>query len=86
MKIAYTPQFLRQFKKLEPALRDEAIEKIIQFEADPQHPHLKAHKLKGRLKNRYSFSVNYQTRIIYQLLSSTEVAFLAIGDHDVYKD
>ncbi len=85
MKIAYTPQFVRMFRKLESALQEEAIEKIELFEKNPDHSQLKAHKLKGKLKNRYSFSVNYQTRIIYILLSKNEVAFLAIGDHDVYK-
>jgi addiction module RelE/StbE family toxin len=85
MKIAYTPQFIRMFRKLESALQEEAVEKIELFEENPNHLQLKAHKLKGRLKNRYSFSVNYQTRIIYTLLSKNEVAFLAIGDHDVYK-
>jgi mRNA-degrading endonuclease YafQ of YafQ-DinJ toxin-antitoxin module len=85
MNIAYTPQFVRMFRKLERELQEEAAEKIALFESDPQHTQLKAHKLKGRLKNRYSFSVNYQTRIIYMPLSKTEVAFLAVGDHDVYK-
>ncbi len=85
MKIAYTPQFFRMFRKLELALQEEAIEKIELFTKDPTHSQLKAHKLKGKLQNRYSFSVNYQTRIIYIPLSKNEVAFLAIGDHDVYK-
>ncbi len=85
MKIAYTPQFVRMFRKLESALQEEAIEKIELFEKNPNQSQLKTHKLKGRLKNRYSFSVNYQTRIIYIPLSKGEVAFLAIGDHDVYK-
>ena len=85
MKIAYTPQFVRMFRKLEQALKEEAIEKIELFKADPAHSQLKAHKLKGKLKNRYSFSVNYQTRIIYMPISKSEVALLAIGDHDVYK-
>jgi len=85
MKVAYTPQFVRMFRKLEPALKEEALEKIEMFTVDHTHPQLKAHKLKGKLKKRYSFSVNYQIRIIYTPISSSEVAFLAIGDHDVYK-
>ena len=85
MYIAYTPQFLRMFRKLEKTLQKEAIEKIELFEKDSTHLQLKAHKLKGKLKNRYSFSVNFQTRIVYTSISRTEVAFLAIGDHDVYK-
>ena len=85
MKVAYTPQFVRMFKKLEQALKEEAVEKIELFTQDSTHALLKAHKLKGKLKNRYSFSANYQTRIIYTPISKSEVAFLAIGDHDVYK-
>ena len=85
MKIAYTPQFVRMFRKLEQALKEEAIEKIELFSEGPTHSQLKAHKLKGKLKNRYSFSVNYQVRIIYTPISKNEVAFLVIGDHDVYK-
>ena len=72
-------------RKLERSLREEAVEKIELFENDPTHSQLKAHKLKGKLKNRYSFSVNYQTRIIYMHLSKSEVTFLSIGDNDVYK-
>ncbi len=85
MNIAYTPQFLRMLRKLERSLQEEAVEKIELFENDPTYSQLKAHKLNGKLKNRYSFSVNYQTRIIYTYLSKSEVVFLAIGDHDVYK-
>ncbi|QQR64781.1 type II toxin-antitoxin system mRNA interferase toxin, RelE/StbE family [Candidatus Kaiserbacteria bacterium] len=85
MNIAYTPQFVRMFRRLEHALKEEAIEKIELFTEDPTHSQLKAHKLKGKLKNRYSFSVNYQIRIIYTPISKNEVALLAIGDHDVYK-
>ncbi len=85
MNIAYTPQFLRMLRKLERSLQEEAVEKIELFENDPTHSQLKTHKLKGKLKNRYSFSVNYQTRIIYMHLSKSDVAFLAIGDNDVYK-
>lgn len=85
MDIAYTPQFLRMLRKLERALREETVEKIELFATDPSNTQLRVHKLKGKLKNRYSFSVNYQTRIVYMQLSKTEAAFLAIGDHDVYK-
>ena len=85
MNIAYTPQFLRMFRKLEPSLKEEVIEKIELFTTDPAHSQLKAHKLKGKLKNRYSFSVNYETRIVYTSISKSEVAFLAVGNHDVYK-
>ena len=85
MHVTLTYYFRRQFKKLERSLKEEAFEKIELFKLDQAHVQLKAHKLSGRLRDRYSFSVNYKIRIIYTYVSETEVALLAIGDHDVYK-
>ena len=85
MNVAFAPPFFRQLKKLEPNLQEEVFEKIEYFKNDPNHKMLKVHKLKGRLKDRHSFSVNYKTRIVFHYLSKNEVILLAVGDHDVYK-
>ncbi len=85
IEVSYTPTFIKQLNSLEPELQEESIEKIELFKGEKNHKQLKVHKLKGRLKNRLSFSVNYRTRIIFDYLSSKEVVLLAIGDHDVYK-
>jgi proteic killer suppression protein len=87
MEISYTPSFLRLFKSLPEALQDEAIEKIELFKEENNHKALKVHKLTGRLKGRYSFSVNYKTRIVFAYTSKKpkEATLMAIGDHDVYK-
>lgn len=85
VQVSYTPAFLRQFKKLEEILQEEAYEKIILFEENPKNPLLKVHKLKGQLKGRSSFAVNYKVRIVFLHASPKEVILLAIGDHDVYK-
>ena len=85
MKIAYAPNFLRQYKKLPRGLQLEVKEKIDLFKSDPNHKFLKTHKLKGSLKNRWSFSVNYSYRIIFGHLTKDEVILLAVGDHSVYK-
>lgn len=87
MKIVYTKRFLRLLKKCEPGLIEEAKEKINQLRDRAQHKALKVHTLKGRLKGRSSFSVNYKVRILFRYLpeDSKTIALLAIGDHDVYK-
>jgi len=85
IRVAYKPSFIRQFKKLESDLQDEAFEKIELFKDIKNHNQLKVHKLGGRLSDRYSFSVNYKYRITFNYLSSEEVVFLAVGDHDIYK-
>lgn len=85
VEIIYLPVFLKRFKKLEPDLREEVIEKIELFKDSQNHERLKVHKLQGVLAGRYSFSVNYKVRIVFTRVSNREVAFLDIGDHDIYK-
>ena len=85
LKIAYKATFLKKFNKLPPNLQDEAREKIEIFREDPFHPFLKAHKLHGRMDGMWSFSINYEYRIIFQYILKDEVALLAIGNHDIYK-
>lgn len=84
-EVCYKPTFIRQFKKLEPALQKEVLEKIELFKKTKNHKHLKVHKLKGVLKGRYSFSINYSYRAVFNYQGKNRVVLLAIGDHDVYK-
>ena len=66
-------------------LQDEVIEKIELFKHVDNHKRLEVHKLKGRLKRFYGFSVNYRDRVIFEYMSENEVALLAVGDHEIYK-
>ncbi len=85
MFVKYTASFLKQYYKLKDPLKEEIKEKIELFKEDPDHPFLKTHKLKGRLKGCFSFSVNYEYRIIFQYLPKKEAVLLAVGNHDIYK-
>lgn len=85
MKVYFKPTFIKQLKKLESALQEEAFEKIELFKDIKNHKQLKVYKLNGVLSGRYSFSVNYKTRIVFSHLSKTEAVLLALGDHEVYK-
>ena len=84
MEIKYKPIFIRQFNGLDLALQEEVIEKIKLFRDKEHHKLLKAHKLHGPLAGRYSFSVNYKTRIVFSYVNKKEIVLLAIGDHAVY--
>lgn len=84
MNVYYLPIFVRQYKRLPDSLQCEIREKISLFEQDTFHPFLKTHKLKGFLKDRWAFSVNYKYRIVFRYLSKNEVALLAVGDHSIY--
>ncbi len=85
MDICFKPSFVREFVKLPEDLQDDALEKIELFKDTKNHQKLKVHKLKGKLSSYYSFSVTYSHRIVFSYEFKTEVVFLAIGDHDVYK-
>lgn len=82
--VLYKPTFVRQYKKLPAALQEEIKEKIALFAKKPKYPFLKTHKLKGKLKKFYSFSVNYEYRIVFVFESKTSAVMLAVGDHSVY--
>lgn len=84
LELIYAPSFVKQFKKLPAALQEEALEKLELFKDLGKHKSLKVHKLKGDLKDRYSFSVNYSFRIIFSYGKGEIRYILAIGDHDVY--
>ena len=84
MEIAYKPIFIRQFNKLPIILQEEIYEKIDQFKIVSNHNRLKVHKLRGKFKNFYSFSVNYKYRIVFEYDTKTKVNFLGIGDHEIY--
>ncbi|MEK7650148.1 MAG: type II toxin-antitoxin system RelE/ParE family toxin [Patescibacteria group bacterium] len=85
IQVSFKPTFIRQFNALEEELQEEVVEKLELFKNIKNHKQLKVHKLKGRLAGRYSFSVNYQTRIVFIYEKKDAAVFLAVGSHDVYK-
>jgi mRNA-degrading endonuclease YafQ of YafQ-DinJ toxin-antitoxin module len=74
------------YKKLPDALKEEVKQKIQDFQNPKNHQTLKVHSLTGRLKNTYSFSVNYKIRIVFQFDKNgknTNIAYLLyVGSHD----
>lgn len=83
--VTYVAAFLKELAGMPLALQDEAKEKIVQFSNPNNHKVLRVHKLKGRLAGKYSFSVNYRYRIVFQYIGDKNtVELLMIGDHDIY--
>ncbi len=85
IKIAYSPAFARTYKKQiknQTAVQKLFTEKVTLFLQDPYHPQLRTHKLKGILKDFYSFSIDYDLRVIFYFASENEVIFENIGSHD----
>ena len=85
IKIAYSPAFARAYKKQiknQSELQELFNERVDLFIQDPYHPQLRTHKLKGILKYFYSFSLDYDLRVIFYFASDNEVIFENIGKHD----
>jgi addiction module RelE/StbE family toxin len=88
-KIVFDSYFERKFndykKKLSKKERQKLKEKIEIFKKNPFDPKLKTHKLKGRLKDYWVFSISYSDRILFRFLKKGKVFFIDIGDHSIYK-
>ena len=84
MNISYSPRFIRSYKKLTPDIKNAVKKKEIIFRANLFDQRLKAHKLNGDFKDYWSFSVNYEIRIIFRIENDQNVRFELIGDHDIY--
>ncbi len=83
--IRYSSHFRRRFKKLDPQLAGEVAKSENLFRADCFHPSLDTHKLKGKLKGFWSFSITRKYRILFQFLSANEAYFVDVDDHDMYR-
>ena len=84
-QILYTPTFKKDFRKLPKNIQTEAIIKEKSFRNDVFDPKLKTHKLKGRFKNYYSFSITYAYRIVFRFIQKDKVLFIDCGDHSIYR-
>jgi mRNA-degrading endonuclease YafQ of YafQ-DinJ toxin-antitoxin module len=84
LRLIYAPRFIRQFKHLPKDLQEEAIARIELFKDSKNHAFIKVHKLHGKLKKFYGFSVDFRNRIVFDYVSENEVVLLTIGDHDIY--
>lgn len=84
-KILYSKNFINQFEKLPENIQSDVYNKIDIFKKDNKHPSLKTHKLHGELVGYFSFSINYDLRIVFSYEENKEIHFHKIGNHDIYK-
>lgn len=83
-KVFYTSRFVKDLKKLSKNKQKLAIQGEKLFRKDPFDPSLKTHKLSGKLKGYWSFSLTYQDRVLFRFINNNEVIFYKIGSHAIY--
>ncbi len=85
MEVSFSAAFKRAFKKRIKGNADLEVrfwQKLAQFTADPFDPSLKTHKLSGKLKELWSFSLDYDERILFYFTEDEKAVFVDIGSHD----
>ena len=85
MKIYYTSKFLSSYRKFPKSVKLDAEKKEKLFRKDPFDPSLKTHKLTGKFKSFWSFSIDRKYRIIFEFTKKNEVLFHKAGPHDIYR-
>ena len=84
-KIYPTNHFIKSYKMLSENIKTVAKKREIVFINNPFDKRLKTHKLKGKLKDYWSYSINYQYRILFRFLDKETVIYHDIGTHEIYK-
>ncbi len=85
-KIQYTKAFLKQYKRLQPNVKTKAKKSINKFIKNPKDHTLNTHKLNGVLENRYSFSIDYDYLVIFEINKENKsFIFLKLGNHAIYR-
>lgn len=77
---------LKKFFKRHPDMLKRYSKAMMILEADPFHPSLRLHKLKGNLQEYFSISINMEYRIVIDfIIKEKEIILIDIGSHnDVY--
>ena len=85
MKIYYSSKFEREYRKLPIKIKKVAEKKERIFRKDPFDERLRTHKLTGRLKEFWSFSIDDKHRIIFEFVDRNTIWFHSAGTHEIYR-
>lgn len=88
--LVFTEQYNRRaarFLKRHPDLRQQYLKTLQVLAANPDHPSLRLHPLRGKLDGLHSVSINLSYRITLELLiQDGQIIPVNVGDHDaVYR-
>ena len=85
MKVRYSPDFYRQYKKADVRIQNRVDEKIEVFLKDPYDLQLDNHALKRQWKGYRSIDITSDWRAVYketQIGDETVAYFVVLGSHD----
>lgn len=85
IEIFFSNSFKKSFKKTiknDINLKSKFWDKVNIFINDPFERSLKTHKLSGKLKDLWSFTVEFDIRVIFYFADKSKVVFIDIGTHE----
>lgn len=85
IEISYSSSFNKAYKKLiklKPEIEEKFWSRVDIFFQNPFDSQLKTHKLSGKLKDLWSFSIDFSVRIIFVFEGNQKVTFIDIGTHE----
>lgn len=84
--LVFTAQYERRaarFVKRHPELMQQYLKTLQLLEADPFHPSLRLHPLRGNLEGLHSVSINLSYRITLELMiREQDIVPVNVGSHD----
>ena len=84
--LVFTEQYNRRaakFLKQHPDLRQQYLKTLQLLEANPSHPSLRLHSLRGKFDGLHSVSINLSYRITLELLiQNQQIIPVNVGGHD----
>lgn len=84
--LVFTDQYNRRaarFLQRHPQLREPYRKTLLLLQANPHHPSLRLHALRGKLDGLHSVSINLSYRITLELLMRDgQIVPINVGDHD----
>ena len=85
LEVKYSNKFLKRLSRLPRRLVEQACEKEKIFKENPFDLKLDTHKLHGKDKDSWSFSITRKYRIKFIFIGENTVLFLEVGTHDIYQ-
>ncbi len=86
MKIVFSKKFDKLFLKQSPKIKDEFYKRLELFKKDRRNKLLNVHRLKSKMKGKYSMNVSGDVGAIYEIIDREIYFFLLIGSHSELYD
>jgi len=88
MNIYFSKEFIKNYRKITKkniSLREKVKMNLRVFRENPRHPSLRLHRLKGKMVDDWSISIQSDLRIVFTYISDG-ILLVDIGNHkEVYK-